>query len=268
MTKTNKKAYLEVLPVVAILSFVLIMGIFNALVQSLGYLPFLGMKEFSLKYYKEVLSSTSFLRSLGFTIYISTVSSSISIVLGLILARIVKRYGGEFFFRLPIIIPHIIVALFAISFLSDTDLLFNSNGRGIILAYVWKEVPFILLSCLSILKKTSTKYELAAINLGASRWYAFRKVGLPILLPTILSTFTIVFAFSFGAYEIPMLLGSTKPRALAVEAFVQYQNPMMENRPYAMAINMIIVGLCILCLWMFNYVVKKMILGRNYEEDN
>ena len=281
--KTKYKPYLEVMPMVILLLFVLVFVIFGALMQSLGYFPFIGMKEITLEYYTRIFTNTGFLKSLSFTLYISAVSSIIAVILGIIIASLIVSLNSkkEYIYKIPMVVPHITVALFAITFLSDTgffarmlysmglknaqeifsNVLFSSNGLGIILAYIWKETPYVMLTCLAVLKRLSSKHEMAAINLGASKWYAFRKVTLPMLLPTILSVFTIIFSFSFGAYEIPMLLGATVPKAIAVQAFIEYQNPMMINRPYAMAMNMVIIGFCVVFVLLFNTIIKKIIIN-------
>ncbi|MEG0108931.1 MAG: spermidine/putrescine ABC transporter permease, partial [Lachnospiraceae bacterium] len=44
-----------------------------------------------------------------------------------------------------------------------------------------------------------------------------------------------------GAYEIPFILGVTSPKALPVLAYIQYTHPDLHNRPYAMALNGIII---------------------------
>lgn len=279
----NKKLrpYLEVMPIVFLLLFILIMGIFGALIQSFGYFPIIGLKEFTVKYYIKVFKSEIFLNSLIYTVYTTLISSVLSVCMGVIIARILfkTKMKIEFFYKIPIIIPHITVVLFAITFLSDTGIfsriayligiensqqifskvLFNKNGLGVILSYVWKQTPYVMLSILTVLKRMNSSYEDVAVNLGANRFYAFRKVTLPMLLPTILSTFTIIFAFSFGAYEIPMLLGATKPRALPVQAFIEYQNPNLLNRPYAMAMNIVIIIFCVGSVMLFNSIIKRLV---------
>lgn len=283
MTNIRKiKSLIGLLPVMLIIVFVLAVGIFGALIQSLGFFPIAGMNEISLKYYIEILGRKDFLNSLYFTLYITFISSSISVVLGIIIAKLFVELSmkNEFIYKLPIIIPHIIVALFAIIFLSDTgfisrllyslgmsnseklfsDILFSKNGLGIIFSYIWKETPYVLLSTLAVLSRISGKHELAAINLGASKLYAFTKITIPMLLPTIISTFTIIFAFSFGSYEIPMLLGSTFPKSLPLQAFIEYQDPMMTNRPYAMAMNIIIIFFCVVFVSMLNFAIRRIVL--------
>ena len=56
----------------------------------------------------------------------------------------------------------------------------------------------------------------------------------------IIKTKKIIFAFSFGAYEVPFLLGPTTPNALPVKAYIEYSSPELFNRPYAMVINCIL----------------------------
>ena len=77
----------------------------------------------------------------------------------------------------------------------------------------------------------------AARNLGASPMQAFCRVTLPVCLPAIQNAFLIVLAFSFGAYELPYLLGPTLPKALPVAAYLEYISPDLKNRPTAMAMN-------------------------------
>ena len=82
----------------------------------------------------------------------------------------------------------------------------------------------------------------AAINLGANRIQVFWKVTLPLCMNTILSGFLIIFVFALGAYELPFILGATLPRALPVLAYIEYSKPDLLARPYAMAINGLIIA--------------------------
>ncbi len=78
-------------------------------------------------------------------------------------------------------------------------------------------------------------------NTGASKTQTFFYVIFPMLVPSILSSFIIIFAFSFGAFEVPYLLGPTTPKSLSVKAYIEYSNPDLTNRPYAMVINTILI---------------------------
>ena len=60
-------------------------------------------------------------------------------------------------------------------------------------------------------------------------------------LPAISRSFLIVFIFAFGGYELPMLLGSTLPKALAVQTHLMYMSPDLLQRPLAMAMNGVVL---------------------------
>ena len=82
----------------------------------------------------------------------------------------------------------------------------------------------------------------AATNLGANRIQVFWKITLPLCMNTILSGFLIIFVFALGAYELPFILGATLPRALPVLAYIEYSKPDLLARPYAMAINGLMIA--------------------------
>jgi putative spermidine/putrescine transport system permease protein len=60
------------------------------------------------------------------------------------------------------------------------------------------------------------------------------------MMPGILSASIIVFAFSFGAFEIPFLLGATFPVTLPVVAYRAYADVDLNARSQAMAMSMVI----------------------------
>ena len=97
----------------------------------------------------------------------------------------------------------------------------------------------------------------AAVNLGAGRWKAFCKVTLPLCFQTILSGFLIIFVFALGAYEMPFLLGATIPKALPILAYNQYTHPDLRHRPYAMALNGIIIVISMISAAAYFILMKK-----------
>ncbi len=81
------------------------------------------------------------------------------------------------------------------------------------------------------------EYEEVAQTLGAGPWQRFRHVLLPLVMPGIISTSIIVFAFLFGSFEIPLLLGVRYPNTLPVTAYRAYIDPDLSRRPEAMAMG-------------------------------
>jgi putative spermidine/putrescine transport system permease protein len=270
-------------PALAVIVVLFVGGLLFGLLQSLGYLPLIGERQLSLAAYAGIFRSRSFLLSLLLTLYIATVSTVIATVLAIALVLILRQsFAGKrlmtFIFQLNLPIPHIVGAVALAQVLAQSGLVariaaalglidqpgqfpalvFDRWGIGIIAEYVWKETPFIGVVLLSMLQAIGAEYEELARSLGAGRWQRFRHVLLPLMMPGILSTSVIVFAFVFGAFEIPFFLGATYPQALPVLAYRSYADVDLHARPQAMAMSMVI-ALLITAL-----VVVYMRLSRRY----
>lgn len=254
-------------PALAVIGLLFMGGLLLGLLQSLGYLPLIGEREPSLRAYAAVLSSRSFLRSLLLTLHVALVSTLLATALALGLALLLRQsFAGRramtFIFQLNLPIPHLVGAIALAQVLSQSGLLarlaallgliddpgqfpvlvFDPWGLGIIAEYVWKETPFIGVVLLSVLQSLGDDYENLARSLGAGRWQRFRYVLLPLLLPGILSSSVIVFAFAFGAFEVPFFLGVAFPQTLPVLAYRSYADVDLRARPEAMAMGVIIAA--------------------------
>lgn len=265
-----------------ILTVLFLIGLMTGITQSLGVIPSLGLTEPTLKYYKEVLVRSDMLESILYSLYIAGTSALFATVVGVFLSALLvtadKTKGVMMkIVQLPIIVPHVVVALFMVNIFSQNGLLarigyalgliseqqefpmmiYNTNGIGIILAYLWKEIPFIIYFVISLMANINGKLGEAAINLGASKVQAFCKVTLPLCIHNIISGFLIIFVFALGAYELPLILGATTPKALPILAYIQYIHPDLQNRPYAMALNGIIIIISLISAGIYFVLMKK-----------
>lgn len=256
---------LLLLPFLCITGIVLV-SVWNVAVQSLGYIPAFGMTKLTLDYYRQVFVREDFLSAVWVSLKIAVWSAVFSTILGVLLSmaliRCRKTSGGLLYaVRLPILVPHAVVAVFVIQILSQTgliarvgfllgilkdhsefpQLLYTPNYLGTILAYLWKEIPFVAYFSLAFMSGISDTLGEAAENLGASSLRSFWEVTLPLSVPVISRAFLIIFIFAFGGYELPMLLGSTLPKALAVQTHLIYMSPDLLQRPLAMAMNGVVL---------------------------
>lgn len=284
MSNLNEKLkpYILLTPILLVLVGIFLTGIIMGFIQSLGYFKAAGLTEFTLKYYKETILDKNFLSSLKFSLYTSFVSSVIAIILGVLLAYSILQVRGrknvaESLYKIPIAVPHIVSVLLIYNILSQSgilprllygaglisdqsqfpSILYEKNGLGIIIAYLWKEIPFVALTTYTILSRVSNKLANVALNLGANKRQVFLYVLLPLIMPAVFSSFIIIFSFSFGAYEVPLLLGPTQPNALPVLAFIEYNNPVLQNRPYAMVVNMLITFIALFLTWLYFKAFEK-----------
>jgi len=260
------KIALLLAPALVVIGVLFAGGLVAAFVQSLGYLPALGMTEINLDAYREVLTDGGFLDSLFLTVYVAGASTLIATVLAVLAAMALRRSSGRLstiVFQLPITIPHLVAAVGIALVVSQTGLgarlaavlgligepkdfpalLYDRYSIGIILTYVWKETPFIALVVLASLRGVAADLEDVARTLGAGAWQRFWYVVFPVISPGIVAASLIVFAFTFGAFEVPYLLGKTYPAVLPVMAYNEYRDIELASRPIAMAINMLIAAI-------------------------
>lgn len=80
---------------------------------------------------------------------------------------------------------------------------------------------------------------------------------MPLCKDTIISGFLIIFVFALGAYELPLILGATVPKALPILAYQQYIHPDLRNRPYAMALNGIIMIISLIGALIYFVMMQK-----------
>lgn len=270
-----------------------VVAIINIILQSLGYIPGFGMQEISLKYYKEIFGRPDVMQSLLISIRIAVVSSLGAAILGTLLcAALVKSRKDHglplYTIRLPILVPHTVVAVFTVALLSQTGLvarlayamglisdytefptiLYGTGYVGVIIVYLWKEIPFIAYFTLALMSSVSETLGEAAENLGASPIRSFFHITLPMSMPAIIRGFVIVLVFSFGGYELPLLLGSTMPKAFPVYTYIEYIKPDLHNRPYAMAMNGITLLISAVIAVAYAIIMTRMTkkLGGDYEK--
>jgi putative spermidine/putrescine transport system permease protein len=112
-------------------------------------------------------------------------------------------------------------------------------GLGVVLHYVGKEVPFLLLIALAVTRTQGPAYDQVARSLGAGFADRVRLVTLPLVAPALAAGSLLVFAVVFGTYEVPALLGVSYPRAVPVLALDLFLDPDLRSRPEAMALSLL-----------------------------
>ena len=282
----KSKPYLLLLPATGAIVLLFFGGLFDGLLKSLGYFPAIGERQLNLDAYTNLLASDSFWDSLELTVRVAAISSLLAGLLGGLLAIalfLLNQYSEagnsrlwHRLFQLPLTIPHlvagyVIVLLFTqsgviskllasvgmIDEMTDFPVLVNDPfGWGIILAYTWKEVPFVLLMVYPVLARIQKSWREVSRVYGAGNWNFIREIALPIMMPSWIIAVFIVFVFTFSAFEIPFLLGVTYPGMLPVYSFQLYTDGSLSDRPEALAVN-IILALMTICLGLATYYFNK-----------
>ncbi len=87
------------------------------------------------------------------------------------------------------------------------ELVYSQFSVILVLCYVW--IPFVALPIFVTLENLDRRLLEAASDLGASRWYAFWHITLPLSLPGVFAAFLFVFIPTLGEFVTPLLVGGT-----------------------------------------------------------
>lgn len=232
-------------------------------------------------YYRELIRIPAIIDSLKISLFVAFISTILSLVIGLCITRCFYKWFSSDYWKyiiwFPMLIPHFIAGYIVYSLLSQSGF-FSSIAYqigwieqrnqfpiiiqdpfyiGVMLSYLWKEIPFVVLMLLPAYQQLDVRYEEAAQTLGANQWEAFKTVELPWIGPVLLEIGVIIFVFVLSAFEIPNLLGVTYPKLLPVLAYDWFFEDNWEKRPLVQALMVsLTVFSVIICLVLFGVTQK------------
>ena len=273
-------------PTLLVISILFFGSLLYGFLQSLGYNPNIGATDINFDAYLRVMFSEEFSgrfwSGLTLSLWVAFCSTFVSAAIAIFVALLLRRtfFGKKlavFFFQLNLPIPHLVIAVGMIMLFSQSGLVSrmlgelglvtsprdfpaltkDAYGIGIILAYIWKEVAFFGIIVLAILQSLGEDYEAVAQSLGANRWQRFRTVTLPLIMPGLMSASIIVFAFTFGSYEVPRILGVGYPKMLPVMSLDFFLNPDLNARAEGMALSMIIAFIVLVLIFIYMYITAR-----------
>lgn len=167
-------------------------------------------KGFSLKWFLNVFTSESFMKSMGVSFTISGISTLIALVIGIPAAYGLSRsnFKGKgalksFFFS-PLIVPGIVVGFSLFQFL--TAKLGLTIYLSLFIGHTLVIVPYIIRVVGSSLEGVDYSIEEAAVSLGCTKVQSFFKVVIPNITSGIIASFMLAFINSFNNVPVSMFL--------------------------------------------------------------
>jgi putative spermidine/putrescine transport system permease protein len=196
-----------------------------------------------------VLHDRAFADALWFSLRTAVLATGLSAAAAIAVATALRRHGvlPRFLVALPVGVPHLLVATVAVAWLAPgglaeralgalpLELVRDRAGLGIMLVYLYKETPFLVLLLLASMGPGLAQREEAAAVLGATRWQRLRWVVWPTIRAPLASGALIVAAFALGAFEVPLAVGPSYPPTLATYAADQPQLDLVTGQARAAA---------------------------------
>lgn len=125
--------------------------------------------------------------------------------------------------------------------------LFTKTGVEIV--YLYFQLPLMVLVISPAIDGLKREWREAAANLGAHPLQFWRYIGLPVLMPSILGAFILLFGNAFAAYATAYSLGYGNLITVALGAY--YQGNVLSNPHFAqaMALGMFVVLAAMMTLY-------------------
>ncbi|MGZ4706653.1 MAG: ABC transporter permease [Acidimicrobiales bacterium] len=204
--------------------------------------------------------------ALRLSLVCSLSATALSVLFGLPLAWVLARvqFPGKPLVRglvlLPLVLPPVVGGVALLAAFSNRGLVNNwldalfgvrvqltFTTAGAILAETFVALPFFVITVEAALRSMDRRYEDVAATLGAGRWTAFRRVTLPMILPSVVAGAVLAWARALGEFGATItfagnIVGRTQTLPLAV--YLQLES----NPDVAIALSLVLLFVSLLLI--------------------
>lgn len=208
-------------------------------------------KGFTLRWYAATFANTAFMQSLWLSTQLAVIATTLSLAAGVPAGYALARYRSPWrdlvqsTLMSPLVVPAVV---FAIGLLQLLSLLgFSRTLLGLVLGHVIITLPYVVRNMTAAFVLFDPALEQAARNLRANPWQVVRRVTLPVLLPSVLSSAVFAFVTSFGNLTVSIFLGGPGRTPLPVQIFA-YVDQSIDPMIAAVSTIVILVTLAVIFL--------------------
>jgi iron(III) transport system permease protein len=253
--------------VTALVSFYGIISVFiplgsivvTSLIKSLSK-P-IGLNNLSIKTWESVLSSAQFLEPIKNSLIIASVAATIAILLGLLISYLLVKTQvklksvPDFLVTIGGATPSVVIALaLIVSFSGKLGLNLYSTFAILVVAYIVKYLTMGVRTISASMAQVHSSLEEAALSSGASWLRTFKDILLPLIAPSIVAGWFLVFMPSFYELTMSILLYGSKTKTIGVLLF--------ELQTYADPQSASVLAVLILVIVLFgNMIIRKFSKG-------
>jgi multiple sugar transport system permease protein len=235
--------------------------------------------------YADLFGSTKFWQTVGRTFYWMVLAVSLKLIVGLIGASLLNAaVPGKALFRVLVMPPWVIpIAIGVIGWkwmyngyfglisgllqefglVEDRVALLATKTSAFysaIVTDVWVGTPMVTLFFLAAMQGVSKDlYEAAWVD-GASRWYRFRRITIPQIMPVIVSMALLSAIWTFNSFEIIWILTEGGPRGATTTLIIDTYKVAISSQRFgegaarAVVIVVLLAAFSLFYLWFLNRV--------------
>ncbi|OUO92851.1 ABC transporter permease subunit [Cloacibacillus sp. An23] len=127
---------------------------------------------------------------------------------------------------------------------------------GLLLCYVYFQIPLATLLLIPAFDGLKKEWREAVALLGGGEAVYWFKVGLPNLLPSILGTFSVLFANAVAAYATAYALMQNNFALLPIKISEQFIGDVVQRREFGSALAVVLMLLMTATIWINDKILK------------
>ena len=220
---------------------------------------------YSLRWFRAVFQHSDLVQSFWNSLAVAALAATGSVLLAAPAALAIARHdfaGRQALNGLlmsPLIVPHLVLGVAMLRLFALLDV--RGSSTWLTLAHVVIVTPYALRLMVAALTGMDRSIEQAALSLGASRWTAFRRITLPLMLPGITGGWMLAFINSFD--EVTMSIFITSPQTVTLPVRM-YMLATESIDPMMAAVSALIVALTAAVMIVLDrlYGLDKVLVGQ------
>ena len=279
MTSRNTRYYylLALLPFVFLVVMYELLPLIMLVVDSFG----LDKKpdvRFSLENYQKIFSTLSYQRAIENSLKITLISTAAGIVIAFLGARAAYTSRGKFhsafltvlnmtsnFAGVPLAFAYMIILgnagvikqianMYNIGFIQSFDL-YTSNG--LTMMYIYFQIPLSTLLLIPAFNGIRQEWNEANMLLGGTNTHFWLHVGIPVLLPSLFSTLSVLFANALCAYATAYALLMNNFSLLPVNISASFVGDIKTKPKLGAALSVVMMLIMCVVILINNFITKK-----------
>lgn len=233
---------------------------------------------FTLENYQKIFSTLSYQKAIANSLRITSVSTAFGIVIAFLGARAAYNSRGKFrnvyltvlnmtsnFAGVPLAFAYMIILgnagvvkqiadMYGIGFLQDFDLY---SSTGLTMIYVYFQIPLSTLLLIPAFNGIRKEWGEANMLLGGTSARFWQKVGIPVLLPSLFSTLSVLFANALSAYATAYALLMNNFSLLPINISASFVGDIKSKPKLGAALSVVMMIIMSIVILVNNYITKK-----------
>lgn len=207
------------------------------------------MGGFSLRWFESVAHQQVWLTATANSFKVAIGAMLLSLLVGGLAAMGVMASGRiaavilSALFVSPLVVPSIVMAVAMFFMFARFGL--AGGYLSLILAHAIMGAPLVFLSAMSSLKGLNPELDRAGASMGASRWFRFRTIILPLTAPGFAIGALFAFITSFDEVVVALFLSSPQSQTLPIALFSALRD-RLEPTLVAVAVLLTLISLLFL----------------------